>query len=159
MLAIDADGVLANFDALAEQIFGMNTREYEDKHGTSNFWNLLHAHGSFYRDLPLMPDAMELWNAVKHLNPIILTGCPEHPVPNWSQPQKMAWAAEHFPEAKMITTVSRLKRDHMEKPGDILVDDYLKYRHLWEEAGGIFVHHTSAQDSIEQLRALGVDVR
>jgi hypothetical protein len=41
-------------------------------------------------------------------------------------------------------------------PGDILVDDYLKYRHLWEEAGGVFVHHTSARHTIRQLAELGL---
>jgi hypothetical protein len=40
-------------------------------------------------------------------------------------------------------------------PGDILVDDYLKYRHLWEEAGGVFIHHTSASNTLRQLAALG----
>jgi hypothetical protein len=27
-----------------------------------------------------------------------------------------------------------------------------KYRHLWEQAGGIFVHHRSAAESVEALR-------
>jgi hypothetical protein len=27
---------------------------------------------------------------------------------------------------------------------------------LWEEAGGIFVHHTSAKDSIEKLKEIGI---
>jgi hypothetical protein len=64
----------------------------------------------------------------------------------------MAWAKEHFPGTKMITCASRDKSRHM-KPGDVLVDDYLKYRHLWEAAGGVFIHHTSAKASLEALRA------
>jgi hypothetical protein len=43
--------------------------------------------------------------------------------------------------------------------GDVLVDDYLRYRDLWEKAGGIFVHHVSAAESIRQLAALGLHVR
>jgi hypothetical protein len=42
------------------------------------------------------------------------------------------------------------KRNHCQT-GDVLVDDTLKHRHLWEEAGGIFIHHRSARESIEQL--------
>ena len=34
------------------------------------------------------------------------------------------------------------------QPGDILIDDWPKYKHLWEEAGGIFILHTSAAQSI-----------
>jgi hypothetical protein len=67
----------------------------------------------------------------------------------------MRWAAEHFPQARMITTLSPAKRDHMEAPGDVLVDDTLTWRHLWEEAGGVFVHHRSARESLDALEALG----
>ena len=31
--------------------------------------------------------------------------------------------------------------------------------HLWEKAGGIFIHHTSAEESIERLASLGLPVR
>jgi hypothetical protein len=47
----------------------------------------------------------------------------------------------------------------MMNPGDVLVDDYLRYRELWENAGGIFIHHVSAKESIRQLAAMGLDVR
>jgi hypothetical protein len=47
--------------------------------------------------------------------------------------------------------MARDKRDHA-KTGDVLVDDMVKHRHLWEEAGGIFIHHRSAAETIEQLK-------
>lgn len=59
----------------------------------------------------------------------------------------------------MITTMARAKRDHMENPGDVLVDDRTKYRALWEEAGGVFVHHRTARATLAELKALGFDVR
>jgi hypothetical protein len=33
----------------------------------------------------------------------------------------------------------------------VLVDDQLKHRHLWEEVGGVFVHHKNAKDTLAQL--------
>jgi hypothetical protein len=42
------------------------------------------------------------------------------------------------------------KRLHM-KPGDVLVDDYLKYRQLWEEAGGIFIHYSDTDNAIAEI--------
>lgn len=47
-----------------------------------------------------MANTIALYEAVAHLEPIILTGCPEG---GWSELQKIAWAAHHFPNVKMIT--------------------------------------------------------
>jgi len=63
-----------------------------------------------------------------------------------------ALAAKHFPGVRMITCMARDKRDHA-KEGDVLVDDNDKFRHLWEQAGGIFVQHKNAAQSIEELRS------
>jgi hypothetical protein len=145
---LDCDGVLADFDGYFESVFAMPPRLLENKHGTKRFWANLQSHDDFYNKLPLMPDAMELFEAVKHLNPAILTGLP---VGDWAEPQKRTWGARNFPETKMICCLSKDKRDHM-KPGDVLVDDWPKYQHLWEEAGGIFILHKSAKQSIEALK-------
>ncbi len=82
----------------------------------------------------------------------LLTGLPRG---NWAAPQKVRWAAEHFPGTRIITCMAVNKRDHGRK-GDVLVDDTLKHRHLWEEAGGIFVHHRSAAESLAMLREIGL---
>lgn len=50
------------------------------------------------------------------------------------------------------------KRNHAQE-GDILVDDQRKHAHLWEAAGGIFIHHQDAESTIAQLAELGVPVR
>lgn len=153
---LDCDGVLADFDRAATQIFDLGPQEAEDRLGTEEFWRRLRASGKFYRDLPLLPDALELYRAVEHLNPIILTGCPRG---GWSEPQKVAWAEQHFPGVHVITCASRDKFLHMKHTGDVLVDDFTKYRALWEKAGGIFVHHLSARQSIQRLRELGFNAR
>lgn len=151
-LFLDCDGVLADFDSAAQEIFGMPPRVAEDKIGTPKFWAGIRRRRNFYRHLPLMPDAREFFDAVVHLSPVILTGCP---VGGWAEPQKIAWAAEHFPGTRMITCMSRDKCKHM-RHGDVLVDDYLKYKSRWEEAGGIFIHHTSAQTSLAELARIGM---
>ncbi len=141
--------MLADFDRGATAVLGAPPRRYEEKHGIGRFWKMLASAPDFYFSLPLMPDAMQLFDAVKHLDPIILTGLPRG---NWAADQKMRWAAQHFPGVRMITCMARDKRDHA-KEGDVLVDDNSKYRHLWEQAGGIFVHHKNAAQSLEALRA------
>ncbi len=155
-LFLDCDGVLADFDLYAERVLGLTPRAFEARHGRKEFWRRIAGHPDFFARLPLLPDARELWEAVEHLHPVILTGVPGG---TWAAPQKMRWAAEHFPQARMITTLSRAKRDHMEAPGDVLVDDTLTWRHLWEEAGGVFVHHRTARESLDALAGLGFDLR
>ncbi len=111
------------------------------------FWQKLAQAPDFYFSLPLMDDAMELFEAVRHLDPVILTGLPRG---NWAADQKVRWAAQYFPGTRIITTMARDKRNHA-KEGDVLVDDQLKHRHLWEEVGGVFVHHKNARDTLEHL--------
>lgn len=148
---LDCDGVLADFDQGAEAILGMSPREFEKRHGPGEFWKRLARAPDFFGALPLMPDAMQLYAAVRHRNPVILTGMPRG---KWAEPQKRRWAARHFPEVPVITTMAALKHEHRH-PGDVLVDDRDNYRHLWEEEGGIFVHHKDAQSSIAALEELG----
>ena len=148
-LYLDCDGVLADFDKGATAVLGMKPRAFEKSRGIGRFWAKLATAPDFYFGLPLMEDAMELFEAVRHLDPIILTGLPRG---NWAADQKVRWAAKHFPGTRIITTMARDKRDHA-KEGDILVDDQLKHAHLWEEAGGVFIHHKSAAESIERLSA------
>ena len=94
-LFLDCDGVLAGFDEYGESLFGMPPREYETLHGQSKFWTTIEAHEDFYFKLPVRPDGQKLYDAVKHLNPIILTGCPDDA--EWSRNQKLRWAEKHFP--------------------------------------------------------------
>ena len=146
-LFLDCDGVLADFDHGATAILGMPPRAFEKRHGLGRFWAKLARAPDFYFSLPLLPGATELFDAVKHLNPIILTGLPQG---NWAADQKVRWAAKHFPGTRIITTMARNKRNHG-KPGDVLVDDMLKHAHLWEEMGGVFVHHRNVDETLEQL--------
>jgi hypothetical protein len=149
---LDCDGVLADFDAGFKRLFDMGPREYEDIHGTGQFWHVIRTTKNFYAELPPMQDAFELFNAVEYLRPIILTGCP---FGGWAELQKMKWRDRHFPGVPMVTCMSKNKRDYC-KPGDFLIDDYLKYRDLWTEAKGTFIHHTSAANSIKQLKDWGI---
>lgn len=148
---LDCDGVLADFDAGAEAILGMPPAAFEKRHGAALFWKLLAKAPDFFGRLEPLPDAFELYAAVRHKDPVILTGMPHG---RWAGPQRRRWAARHFPGVPIITTMAALKREHCH-PGDVLVDDRIKHRHLWLDAGGQFVLHRNARSSIEELRALG----
>lgn len=153
-LYLDCDGVLADFERGATELLGMPSRAYEKRHGIGGFWREIARNPDFYGTLPLMPDAMELFDAVRHLMPVILTGLPRG---NWAAPQKIKWAADHFPGTQILAVMAVDKRNHAQE-GDILVDDQLKHAHLWEAAGGIFVHHEDAATTIAKLDGLIPDL-
>ena len=154
-LFLDADGVLADFDEGARRLFGMAPAEFEAKHGKSEFWRRIAKAQNFYGTFPEMPDARLLFDGIKHLKPTILTGLP---IGKWAAPQKIAWAAAHFPGVPIITCMARDKHKHME-PGDVLVDDRETHRAAFEAAGVIFIHHKNAADSVRQLAKIFPSVR
>jgi len=118
-LFLDCDGVLADFDAGARKLLGMSPAEFELRHGKSAFWRELARTEGFYLHLSLTQDARALFDAVAHLDPIILTGLP---LGTWAAPQKVGWAEKHFPGTRIITCLARDKHLHM-KGADVLVDD------------------------------------
>jgi hypothetical protein len=153
-LFLDVDGVAADFDLAGEKLFGMNPREAEKVFGSRRFWRMLENYpGGFFRQLPVMEGFPELFEAVKHLDPIFLTGCP---LGGWAIPQKHDWRDKHFPGTRMITCPSALKYEHMTGLGDVLVDDWAKYRTAWEERGGVFILHRSTENTLDQLRRIGI---
>lgn len=148
---LDLDGVLADFDGHYEALFGW--RPDRNAPEPKRFWRDLAKVQDFFADLPLLPDARVIYQTALCLNggmpPTILTGLPD------SMPRaaldKQGWVAEHFgPDVPVICCRSVDKRHHG-APGDVLVDDWLKYRSHWEAMGGIFVHHVTVTETITRL--------
>jgi 5'(3')-deoxyribonucleotidase len=154
-LFLDADGVLADFDRGARELLGSSPKDYIARHGRGAFWKQLARARNFYGTLPEMPDARRLFDAVKHLEPTILTGLP---LGRWAAPQKVEWAAAHFPGVPIITCMAADKHKHMH-PGDVLVDDREKHRAAYEKAGVVFIHHKNAEDSLRQLATIFPSVK
>lgn len=146
-LYLDCDGVLADFNQGFLNEFEVAPESFEAANGSAAFWKAIRNCNGFFEHLPLMEDAKELFLEVQHLRPIILTGCP---FGNWAELQKMRWRDKHFRGIPMVTCMSKHKRDYCLE-GDVLIDDTLKYKQLWEEAGGVFIHHVNAKQSIQEF--------
>lgn len=155
-LWLDMDGVLADFDSAAcEALNTDNSYKWEWIHGSKAFWDTLNQNPNFFYDLPPMADCLVLFDKVEHLNPIILTALPKtgaHEVDR----QKRAWVAKYLGEnVRVVTCQTHEKPDYCLR-GDVLVDDRSVNKAKWEAAGGSYVLHVSALDSIRQLEGLGV---
>jgi len=146
-LFLDCDGVLADFDKGFEDLFGWKQDRTNPRVSQKDMWYKIRTTNKFFENLDLLPDARELYEEVKHLRPIILTGCP---FGDWAPVHKMKWRDKHFPGVPMITCMAKDKVDYAQV-NDVLIDDYSKHRETWQNGGGIFIHHKNTKDSLQQL--------
>jgi hypothetical protein len=151
---VDLDGTLADFNTGYEMAFGIRP----DKEADDVDWAKVASVPGFYADLPLMPDAKRLWNFLSlylEKKPIILTGVPKS-IPEAGADKRVMVTRNFGAETTMLWCPSAEKCKHAQ-PGDILIDDWRKYQHLWLAAGGRWITHTSAEDSIRQLLEMDAD--
>lgn len=147
-LFVDMDGVLADFDAHHEATFGFRACKLADNVD----WNAVRAVPGFYLNIPPMVDLQALWTRIAPLRPIVLTGVPYSVVE--APDNKRAWVRKHLGEHVDVITCRSAEKYRHARPGDILIDDWEKYRQNWDSVGGIWITHTSAADTIRQLDAL-----
>ena len=151
-LFLDLDGVLADFDRGYADLFG--SPPDRTKPDTPDMWKRIADHGSFFRSLHPMPDARELWDFTAQLRPTILTGAP-HSVPD-VEAQKVDWVRVHLGETVPVIVCRSADKCLHAKPGDVLVDDWEKYQPKWLAAGGRWITHRSARQSIGALLEMGL---
>lgn len=171
----DLDGVLVDFDAGIQRATGSKP----DRLPTHILWAKVASIPHFYENLGWMSDGRELWDAIKHMNPDILTGVP---TAKKARAQKAAWCERELDlptnhvdmagkkKAHEVVSGRRSKRDcivnvitcwsrnkHCESGRDaVLIDDRLSLKQDWVAKGGIFIHHTSTKKSLSELRGLGI---
>lgn len=143
---VDMDGVLADFDTG----YGLKFGAAPSKASDNVDWKLVRHTEGFYRDLPPMWDFDRLWKGLAPYSPIILTGVPSSVAE--AEANKRAWVDRWIgPDQPMIACASKDKSLHIRRPGDILIDDWEKYRHVWEGRGGRWITHHSADRSLLAL--------
>ncbi|MCM8557321.1 5' nucleotidase, NT5C type [Sphingomicrobium sediminis] len=147
-LFLDCDGVLADFDGGVRKLTGLSPDALEAERGKGGFWKALARADAFYADLDPLPGALDMVEAVRHLEPTILTGLP---MGNWARRQKLAWRDRHLPGIPMITCMARDKWKYAEA-GDVLVDDRKTARAPWKEKGrGRFILHKAPETTLLEL--------
>ncbi len=148
---VDMDGVLADFDRHYLRIFGVELSKTIDRVD----WKVVRESKDFYLNIPQMPDLGVLWDRVYPYNPIVLTGIPSNV--DEAESNKLAWAKRHLTsDTETICCRSKDKRDYCQ-PGDLLIDDREKYKHLWLDAGGVWITHTSSKATCARLTELGIN--
>ena len=99
-----------------------------------------------------MPDGKELWSYIKSYNPEILSAPSRE---ESSKIGKHVWIKNNIPGVKLILRSAERKQE-LAEPNAILIDDRKDNIEQWINAGGIGILHTSADDTITQLKKLGL---
>jgi hypothetical protein len=154
MLFLDMDGVLADFDQHHENLFGSRPL-YDGVFRKADWDNIENAY-RFYANIPPMKDLPELWLRTSRYNPTILTGCPAGDFGKAVEMQKRDWVARVLGRNVPVVTCRSAEKSLYCCPGDVLVDDWEKYRSLWEARGGVWITHTSAEQTGTALNMLGL---
>ncbi len=149
-LFVDMDGVLADFDAHHENVFGFRS----DKLLDNVDWQAVRKVAGFYEAIPPMVDMRELWEAIERHSPIVLTGVPSSV--EEAADNKRRWVRKHLGSHVEVRCCRSKEKCLHAAPGDILIDDWEKYRHLWIASGGRWITHRGAAETIRELEILGL---
>ena len=102
-----------------------------------------------------MADLGALWDRLSPHKPIVLTGIPE--AVEEAEANKREWIARHLPPGTLAICCRAEDKAIFCRPGDLLIDDYPRHRQRWLDSGGIWITHTSAQNTIARLDDLGIN--
>jgi len=171
----DLDGVLCDFDAgvrVLSQGRSANSLPVDLK------WGLIAKADRFYERLPWTADGRRLWQAIRPHCPNILTGVSDEktcPI------EKAKWCARELGVATIhVDKASATNYEHVVVKGQpqddvvniitcwstnkhyesgeraVLIDDRIALAASWRAKGGIFIHHTNAERTLDQLRHHGI---
>jgi 5'(3')-deoxyribonucleotidase len=152
-IAIDIDGVVADFDSGAYKVLGKN----KDEVSTSQFWKEISRYDKnvepFFENLPVMSDAHELMQFItsNFQNYFMLTASGY--TPKNVADQKRRWVAKVFsPLLNVVIVRKSSDKAQYADPNTILIDDRKKATEPFKAAGGKTILHTDAKSTIEQLK-------
>ncbi len=158
---VDMDGVVADFDQRFLDLSGMMPREYEAKYGRDAFWEFIDEGENklkFWVGIPQMSDAQSLMDYVSQYDYEMLTS------PSIKQQSLMGkglWIKNQtknglFKSKPKVNYRFAKKKIEFAAPNHILIDDKASTIDSWNSKGGIGILHTSAADTINQLKKLGL---
>lgn len=149
----DLDSVLVDFNKGYKDLTGDYPPPADAPTDKVAFWKPIDkSGGDFWANLEWMKDGKKLWNYIAPFNPEILSSPSSS---HTSVEGKHRWMEEHLPGVKLNLVQSKEKQV-MAEPNAILIDDREDICKRWEDAGGIAVHHTDANSTIQKLQNLGV---
>jgi hypothetical protein len=158
----DLDGVIVDFDKFCREHIGIRPRDMDtDKTIKREFWKRVKRWvengNGFFSQMDPMIDASLLWGYIKKYDPIILSAAGT--ATKNAVEEKAEWVRLHLgPKAakQAIFVTAATDKAQYAASNHILIDDRDRAINPWVAAGGVGILHTSAENTIRQLRELGL---
>ena len=155
----DMDGVLCDFKSAAIKTTGMPIDKWMENDSELDKWKPIIDKKDFWYNLPWQPGGQQLWSYINNYQPHILSAYVEKAADPNCIPGKRSWAVSHLGiPANRINLVKRKEKQNYAKVNgepSLLIDDYIKNINQFKARGGIGILHTSAANTISQLKKLG----
>lgn len=155
----DMDGVLCDFKTAAEKTTGMVIDKWMENDNKKDKWKPIIDKKDFWHTLPWQPGGQQLWSYISNYEPHILSAYVEHAADPNCIPGKRSWAQSHLGlPTNRINLVKRREKQNFAKLNGkpaVLIDDYIKNINQFKARGGIGILHTSAANTISELKKLG----
>lgn len=156
-LYVDMDRVLCNFLKGVVKATGLKVFTHEDwAKNREQAWKIIHdMKAEFWANLEWTADGRNLWYAVKHLSPRILSAYPKvKDLRPAAVVGKTLWifnnlGAEYSWHAQFCAVEDKQLRAER---GAILIDDNALTIKQWRSKGGIGILHTSTRATLEELK-------
>lgn len=152
----DLDGVLTDFDGRFLELFGKKPKEFIETYGYPSFWASITRNAKdFWSGIKWKSDGKELWQYISQFNPIILSSVPPSMVKIATECKEQWITKELGKDVEYYITIRKEKQNFSDE-GNILIDDLKKNIYEWSIHGGIGILHISAEDTIKELKRLGL---
>jgi 5'(3')-deoxyribonucleotidase len=153
---IDMDGVLADFNTGVETLTGTPFPNTDKGHNDYDLRKEELTNKRLFRNLPPLPDMYELVGYVRHTNLpweiLTAAGVINRELVVWD---KNEWIKEYISPTVVVTcTMTGSQKGMFAFEGSVLIDDRIKNIESWEANGGIGILHTSAAETIKELKKL-----
>lgn len=152
---LDLDGVFADFYRQVESELGPNWQKLPD----DKLWQELEKIPHFFNTLKVLPHSLKLVTFLMYHDLEILTAIPR-PTGNLATAaaDKREWVARNISPRIKVNTVlgGKNKANYVIDEHTILIDDFERNIKVWRKRGGCGILHTSVEDTLDQLDALGV---
>ena len=158
---LDLDGVCCNFLKATGDIVGKELKTHEDWDAVRDqAWQVINNLGpGFWSNLAWMPDGRKLWEYIKHNDVVVLSAYPfMEKLRPAAMVGKLHWVYsrlghEYVLDAKIVPVV---KKQEWAYKGNILIDDNPMTIDQWNAKGGIGILHTSTENTIKELKKVGI---
>lgn len=146
---VDMDGVLTNWDAAVRTIGIEPLPEDAPAAERQAMYDRIEEAGeAFWANMEWMPGAQALWNTLQPLRPTLLSS---PGLFTYAPSGKQRWVAKHIPGTPLFLENDKFR--YAERDA-VLIDDNTHNIGGWQEAGGIGIHHTSPDTTLQALKKI-----